>query len=301
MRISGLTLLLATAALHGSPLRAQGVLDVLDGETLYEGGSLLTFGYQYGRADALRHGRHRIDDAFAAHETANRWTLGYQYGLRNTLQLGIALPYTAHARDGAAGDLETDGLGDLQLLAKWRVYRYDAPSKALNLAVLGELSLPTGDDDARSNGLLLEPELQSGSGGIDPALGFGLTHEPGRWRFNLAALYRWRTDGDGDHAHLGDDLTVELAAGNRFWLEPYPGPFMRFDLVTRYYREQTATLQGPLRDSGGERATVGFTLAFRPRPELDFQLGAAVPFWQDVHGTQFGEDWSLDFTIGYRF
>jgi hypothetical protein len=293
--------LAATALLLLSPLRAQGVLDVLDGETLYDGGSLLTFGYEFERGDSMRSGRHRVFDPFAAHESTWRTTMAFQYGLRNTLQLGVALPYVAHERASTAGDVDTDGIGDLQLLAKWRVYRWDAPAQALNLAVLGELSLPTGDDDAQQNGVRLEPELQTGSGGIDPALGFGLTHEPGRWRFNMAALYRWRTDTDGDHAHLGDELVVELAAGNRFWLEPYPGPFMRFDLLTRYYQEQTATLQGPLPDSGSERATIGFTLAFRPRPELDFQLGGEVPYWQDVHGTQLGEDWSVHFDIGYRF
>lgn len=287
---------------------AQGVLDVLDGETLYEGGSLVTLGFEMERGETLRAGRDRIDDPADTSESTLRTTFAWQYGLRHDLQLGIAVPFVRHARDSDIEELVGSGLGDVELLAKWRVFRWDAPGKALNVALLGQLSLPTGEDDAESGGLRHEPELQAGSGGLDPALGLGVTHEPGRWRFNAAALHRWRTDSDGDGFALGDEFVAELAVGNRFWLEPYPGPFMRADLVFRWYHEARSETQpialpldSPLRDSGGDRATLGLNWAFRPRPALDLQLGLEVPIWQDVHGTQVGEDWALDLSLGFRF
>ncbi|MBK9129719.1 MAG: transporter [Phycisphaerales bacterium] len=212
---------------------AQGVLDLMDGETLYEGGSLVTLGFEYDRGDRLRRGTRRVADPGASQEASTRSTLAYQFGLRHDLQVGVALPYASHERIGTGGSAEADGIGDLDLLAKWRFYRFDALGVALNVSALGALSLPTGADDATANGLRLEPELQPGSGGVDPALGIGVTHEPERWRFNAAALYRWRTDTDSDDTRLGDELVCELAAGNRFWLEPYPGPVPRASTWSR--------------------------------------------------------------------
>lgn len=288
-------------AFGACPLRAQGVLDVLDGETLYEGGFLFTTGFEFTRGERLRSGGDRVADPLASHEFETRTTLALQYGLRNNVQLGLAIPYVTHERAGIGFDADTEGVGDLNLLGKWRFYRWHASGKALNVSLLTELSLPTGDDDATYQGARLEPELQSGSGGVDPAVGFGATYEPERWRFNTALLYRIHTDSDGDDVRLGDELVAEIAAGNRFWLEPYPGPFMRLDLALRYYWQDESRFNGPLADTGGERATVGLNWAFRPRPSLDFQLGVELPFWQDLNGTQLGTDWDLSFTFGYRF
>jgi hypothetical protein len=282
-------------------LRAQGILDVLDGETLYEGGFLFTTGFELNRGEYLRRGGDRVSDPLASHQFETRTTIALQYGLRNNVQLGLAIPYVTHERAGAGFDADTEGVGDINLLAKWRFYRWDAPGKALNVSLLSELSLPTGEDDATFNGLRLEPELQPGSGGFDPAAGVGLTYEPERWRFNAAFLYRRHTDSDDDGFRLGDELVSELAIGNRFWLQPYPGPFMRADLPVRYYWQDESRADGVDPDTGGERATVGVNWAFRPRPALDFQVSFELTFWQDVNGTQLGDDWDANFTFGYRF
>jgi hypothetical protein len=271
----------------------QQILDRLDGETLYEGGWLLTAGFAHSVGDA---------DSLPARETEQQATLSLQHGLRNDLQLGVAIGWLAHQRTGPGPTQDSAAVGDLSLLGKWRCYRWEAPGKALNVALLGELSLPTGEDDARSAGLRLEPELQAGSGGVDPALGLGATYEPGRWRFNAAGLHRWHTDTDSDDTRPGDELVAEIAAGNRFWLEPYPGPFMRLDLFARYYAQRRSELAGVrLFDSGGERTTIGLNWAFRPRPQLDLQVRVETPFWQEVNGAQPGEDWTLDISVGLRF
>ncbi len=283
-------------------LPAQGaVLDVLDGETLYENGFLLTLGHELERGEVLRRGSQRVADPFGRHELQQTTTLALQYGLRHDLQVGLALHWRDTELRGSGLDQGTSGLGDLELLAKWRFLRLDAPHRATNFALLGGLSLPVGEDDAGSGGIELEPDLQPGSGGVDPALGVAVTHEPGRWRFNAAALYRLRTDSDGDGDRPGDALVLELAAGNRFWLEPYPGPFMRLDVVARWYWQDHDRMDAVLPDSGGERLALGLNWAFRPRPSLDFQVGGEAPVWQDQNGTQPGHDWDLRFTFGYRF
>jgi hypothetical protein len=293
-------LLAALTPSHALP--AQGaILDRLDGETLYHGGFLLTLGHDLQRREVLRTGSRRTPDPLASHELEQTTSLALQYGLRHDLQLGIALHHVRTERNGTGPDQEAGGLGDLELFAKWRFLRLDAPHVATNFAVLGGVSLPTGADDERSAGVELEPELQPGTGGIDPMLGVAVTHEPRRWRFNAAAMYRHHTDSDGDGDRPGDSFLAELAVGNRFWLEPYPGPFMRLDLVARLHWEDHDRMDGELPDTGGERITAGINWAFRPRPALDLQVYLERPVWQDVNGTQLGHDWTLDVTVGYRF
>lgn len=281
---------------------AQGALDVVDGETLYSGGSLVSFVHELEREESLRDGDRRVADPSASHRFRWTSTLAWQYGLRHDLQVGIALPYVDVEREFAGGQEAAAGIGDVGLLAKWRFHRWDTKGASVNSALITMLSLPTGDDDVARGGVELEPEQQPGSGGFDPSIGFAITPEPGRWRFNAAVLYTVRTDSDGDGDHRGDELFAELAIGNRFWLEPYPGPFMRFDVLLRYRDEQRDTADhARLADTGGELLTVGATWAFRPRPSLDLQVSGEVPVWRDRNGAALDDDWIAQISLGYRF
>lgn len=286
-----------------APLLAQGtVLDVVDGETLYEGGHLVSLSTELEREESLRRGDTRVGDPFGSHRYRVTTTAAIQYGLRNNVQLGVALPWIADQADSVAGGTSATGVGDIELLAKWRFKRWDGPSYSINTSLITGLSLPSGDDDVVEGGGELEPERQPGSGGVDPSIGVAITPEPGRWRFNAAVLHQLRTDTDGDRDTLGSSWYAELAIGNRFWLEPYPGPFMRLDVFAHWYDEGRDRADGQkLADTGGERVAVGATWAFRPRPSLDFQLSGEIPVWRDANGTQLEEDWSVQFAIGYRF
>ena len=282
----------------------EGTLDVLDGETLFEGGWLFTLGAEFETREGLRRGTDRIDDPLDRRLLDRTAALGVHYGLRHDFQLSAILPWIdreLRVDDPTGPDrLSSSGPGDFAMVAKWRVHRWDSVGTATNLAVMAGLETPTGEDGERSGGTLLPPDLQPGSGSWDPSIGAAITHEPGRWRFNAAALYQRNGKGAQDHK-AGDELFFELAAGNRFWLEPYPGPFMRFDALVRYRHQGRASDEGDsVSNSGGDLLTVGATLAFRPRPTLDFQVFVELPVWQDVNGTQLEEDISFFFAIGFR-
>ncbi len=282
----------------------EGALDVLDGETLYEDGWLFTLGYEQLRKGTLREGSDRTSDPLDRVQTDRSLVASAHYGLRYDLQLSLIVPYvsrTLELDDPAGPDrLSADGPGDVTLAAKWRYYRPALEGTAFNFAMLGGLDLPTGSDDERDGGARLPPDLQPGSGSWDPFFGTGLTYEPGRWRLNAFGFYKRNGRGGHDYKH-GDQFFLELAAGNRFWLEPYPGPFMRADLLLRFRREwRDFDGGGIVHDSGGEQVTVGLAWAFRPRPTLDFQVSVEVPVTERVEGIQLAEDYSIFLAFGVR-
>jgi hypothetical protein len=285
-------------------LAQEGALDVLDGETLYEDGWLFTAGYEARLRRGLLDGAERTGDPFHQREFNQAAVVSGHYGLMNTLQIGAIVPYASHAlhSDDPAGPgrLASDGLGDVTLYAKWRYYRWDDVGKALNFSLLGGLELPTGIDDARDKGVFLPADLQPGSASWDPFIGTAVTHEPGRWRFNAMALYK--RVGEGTHEYKqGDQFFAEIAAGNRFWLEPYPGPFMRADVVLRY-RHEGADVQGgrAVANTGGDLLTIGINWAFRPRPTWDLQVSVEVPLHEDVRGVQLKNQISVFVAFGIR-
>jgi len=261
-----------------APAAAQeATLDVLDGETLYENGWLFTFGHEWERLEGRG-----VDRTLFRQTTA----LAAHYGLRYDVQLSAILPYVDTLVEGAGlPDEEKSGAGDFAFIGKWRIQRWDAPGVGTNLALIGGLEIPAGSQS---------------EGALDPSLGVAITHEPGRWRFNAAMLCSHSGAGD-DGFRPGDGIFFELAAGNRFWLEPYPGPFMRLDVMVRYRHEDRDRLAGAdIPASGRDLWTAGATLAFRPRPTLDFQLFVEAPLHENVRDGGFEEGISVLFVMGYR-
>jgi hypothetical protein len=279
-------------------------LDLLDGETLYEDGWLFTLSADVVDKGRLLDGRDRESDPLDARLLEENVTVAAHYGLRHDLQLSAIVPYAfreLRLDDPAGPDrFSAHGPGDATLAAKWRYYRPAIEGTAFNFATVGGLELPTGSASERDHGARLPAELQPGSGSWDPFFGTGFTYEPGRWRVNVFGFYKHNGEGSHDYKH-GDQLFFELAGGNRFWVEPYPGPFMRADLLLRYRHEWRDRDGGSIvHDSGGDELSVGLNWAFRPRPSLDFQVLTEVPVYQSVEGVQRVKVVSVFLAFGVR-
>ena len=282
-------------------LAQEGALDVLDGETLYQEGWLVTAGYEYRLRRGLLDGSDRIGDPLHQRESTHIPVVSGHYGALNTLQVGAIVPYVSRVLEIGPGRLAADGVGDVTLYGKWRYYRWDDVGKAMNLSILAGLELPTGKDDVVDQGVFLPAEMQPGSASWDPFLGTAVTHEPGRWRFNAMALYKRVGEGTHDYKQ-GDEFFAEIAAGNRFWLEPYPGPFMRADVALRWRREWADHQAGnSVPNTGGHLVTGAINWAFRPRPTVDLQLSVEVPLFEKVRGIQLQNQVAVFAAFGLRF
>ena len=282
----------------------EGAFDVLDGETLYEDGWLFTTGYGVDLKNHLQKGRDRISNPLDERQIDQTVDVSAHYGFRHDLQLSVIVPYVHRALevDDPVGPnrFSAEGIGDVTLAAKWRYHRESGEGWSNNFAILFGADAPTGSDDARDHGVRLPSDLQPGVGGWAPFLGTGMTYEPERWRFNAFALYKYNSEGHHDYKR-GDQAFAELAAGNRFWLEPYPGPFMRLDLLLRYRHQAADRDSGdPVPNTAEDRLTTGFNWAFRPRPTIDIQVSVEVPIWQNERGIQLAEDVSIFVAFGFR-
>jgi hypothetical protein len=279
-------------------------LDVLGGETLYEDGWLFTLGYSATRKAGLLHRDDRAGDPTHRSEFEQALSLAAHYGLLHDVQLGVLLPYvwtSVHQETtGVPPRLAASGLGDAAFFGKWAFFENYEPHMNLKASLIGGLEVPTGASRESDHGVRLPPDLQPGSGSWDPFLGAALNYEPNRWKFDATVLYK-RNGENAGHYHLGDELYVELAAGNRFYLEPYPGPFMRFDLELIYRHFDRDRLGGSVIDSSGrDLLSVGGRYVFRPRPSIDTQIEVEVPVYQRVGGIQLAEKFSVFLVFAIR-
>jgi len=167
-------------ALWALPAFAQeGALDVLDGETLYLDGWLVTAAYEFRIRKGLLDGSDPVGDPLHQREFTQIPIVSAHYGAWNTLQVGTIIPYVQRVLEmdnpGGPDTLRANGVGDVRLYGKWRYYRWHDVGKAMNFALLGGLELPTGKDDLMDKGIFLPADLQPGSASWGPFLETAVT------------------------------------------------------------------------------------------------------------------------------
>jgi hypothetical protein len=135
------------------------------------------------------------------------------------LQFEAGVPWIAREVDTAATQGSTSGLGDLEFGAKWALVRADAVMRSERLSVLGNVRLPTGDDDGRVGGVDLGRRAALGLGVYGFGAGVGWTTVRDRHRA-AAALRGWTYTEDGGFAP-GEAVTFDAA----WWMRLHPVRF----------------------------------------------------------------------------
>ena len=157
---------------------------------VYGGGLEVTIGYSRDRASGG-----------GTKETGQEVEFELEYGLTADWTVELELRFV-HKELNDSG---SSGLGDMVLRSRYRFLRLDTPGVQRSAAVLGQVKLPTGDDDRT-------PRLGSGSTDFVGGLLYG--HESRRWYYNLAARYRLNTEGGGG-LEKGDKQFLDLDGRGR--------------------------------------------------------------------------------------
>lgn len=289
----------------GTVLAQEGGLDILDGETIWAEGAQVSLSEVYRRKATFYVGSDRASDPLNQALLESRTTLGVNYGVLPELTLAALIPFVYRELrfDGPSGR-ETDaagGLGNMTLIAKYRVYKEDWHLGSFNWTVFAGGELPTGATHERDGGMRLSPELQPGSGSWGAIFATAATFEVDRWKLNGVFLFERNGEGAQDFK-FGDLLVAELTLGRRLVVEKYPGPLLRADLGVQW-RHEFASIQGGQRlpDSSGDTVLLKPGIVFWPRPWWGMIVSAEVPVWRNLRGGQIGLDYGLFASVSYRF
>jgi len=219
--------------------------------------------------------------------------------------------------------MESDGLGDTMLMAKYRLFADDPLIPTSQMSLFFGLSLPTGSIDKKNHGHpldfrrdeLLPYGMQLGSGTFDPSIGLLYQGSSSPWWWGVNGVYTARLYDNKRDYRLGDEFRLDGYAMYQFkpnWLlqaqlnGEYKGDI---DGEMNQFADGRSghVMQGnsdspaatPLWDTdnyGGTKlfATLGVQWQPAPLHVIDFNFG--VPLYQDLNGPQLKSDYRVMLT-----
>jgi hypothetical protein len=111
----------------------------------------------------------------------------FTYGIIDPLDIVLGIPYQFWSSEDSGSEEEGDGIGDLSLEAKWRIYE----KEGLSLALKPGLTIPTGNED---KGL--------GTGRPTHYLLLIATKTMGPWEFDMNVGYLYNNNTAGERKHI---------------------------------------------------------------------------------------------------
>lgn len=198
---------------------------------------------------------------------------------------------------------ETSGIGDIPLLAKYRVFTEDYPGGTSRLSVIGGLEVPSGETgDSDSHGKLPR-NLQTGSGSWDPIAGFAYTQQSLDEEWDLNLTYQFNTEMH--NFEFGDVLKYTLAYQHRILpLElPEEGLYTQLNVVLEAngeWSQKNENTSGSIDNSGGHLLFLSPGLQIAAR-EYVAEVSVQLPVFQDLNGDQTETDYVVVGSIRVTF
>ena len=309
--VCALALASVSLANHG-PGTSGGGSATVSGETLKRGTFDLSLREDYTQfEDVSRAGAERRalkSGEFDALERSYLTTAGVAYGITDDFQAGATIGYyagvnfiDAESEDGVTAESATadpSGWTDLALVAKYRLVK----GQPGNISVIGGVIAPTGRDDVRlSNGELLEPSSQPGTGAWSYQAGAAYSRflTP-RVTTDASAIYTIRTSHGG--FEVGDRLDLGVAFAYR--LTESIRAFPNYSV----FAEANAVWLGKDEEGGEENPNSGgWTVYLTPGARVRLNQNVALtvapsfPVLQDLNGDQIESRFKLAATLSFSF
>lgn len=202
------------------------------------------------------------------------------WAVRDDLFLLASLPLVArNFTDETLARSEIRSLGDVELGAKWFVWRDQSFAPRWLLATLGGVKLPTAPWHEDAFGEPLPLEAQPGSGSLDLALGVALAYFEGSLSAYASVQHRepllTRSPLDPGRSVRGS-TALQYQLGERFATRGLCD--VRWDQPSHEQGERDP-------HSGGAIAYVGLELLLSPLSDLAIVPGARVPALQRLRGS----------------
>lgn len=195
------------------------------------------------------------------------------------------------------------GIGDLTILGKHRVYARNYKGATSRLAVIGGLELPTGDDGERDSSGVLPQPLQLGSGSVDIIVGGLYTLASLDHEVDVNGVYKFNREAND--FQFGDEFSYNVAYLRRVWPRALPdeGIYTQWNALLEFngiYTQRNEFQGKAVPASGGNTVFLSPGVQFvAQRMILEFSY--QYPIMQDLHGNQLETDYKLAFSFRYTF
>ena len=201
------------------------------------------------------------------------------YGLTEDLDVsGTVTLVHRRTRIGATGrTIENDGVADIPLQLKWRVWQKDELLKTTRFALIGGLEVPSYDRNFSSRS-------------FDPITGVVWTCQEKDWWLDWDVLYQLNT-GQGEFRN--DVLKYDVAYSRRLLPLEIPA-------------KKPWGLYGVL-ELNGSYTTDGSHLIFGSpglqliTPQAILETGVQLPMVQELNGNQLKHDFTLVLSLRFQF
>jgi len=227
------------------------------------------------------------------------------------------------AATGESGfTMESKGVGDIQLLGKYRLYSDDHLAPKDQVSTLFGVSVPTGSIDKKfsnnpvsgQNGTILPFKMQLGSGTFDPMIGLTYQGSQDPFWYGATSLYTARIYDNNRGYQQGDEFRLDLYGMYQFheksvahlqlngtWNDSYSDePDAGRELGHGHLGFNPANpFTSPLFDPsnyGGTQLNVTAGIQWQPLPLNIIELNGSVPLYQDLNGPQMAEDYRVMLT-----
>lgn len=229
----------------------------------------------------LHHSGHDVHDK--TKEYFYHYTLGRM--LSDHVAVALELPYVVKHSLGidhaTLGRKETsEGLGDLSLMASYRVIR----EEKIAVSAVGGVKFPTGETGRKDTaGNKFEPELQPGTGSYDLLVGGVLEHQMDRVIVKGNITYSFKNEGEQDYK-FGDIFSTSLFVdyiinpkGENF--KAKAGVDVNYQLAQK---DESSSVKDP--DSGGHTILAGPTITVEGPKNTSLFINVLFPVMQDLGG-----------------
>ena len=307
-----LTALTTAASANHGPGTSGGGLTTISGETLKAAAWDMSFRLDFTDYDGLSVAQAEAQAAqsggFDSIESSMIASYTLSYGVTDDFQLGATIGWYwgndfIDAEDIGGGVIESatadpEGFMDMWITGKYRVMKGEDG----HLSLLGGVKLPVGNDDQRlSNGELLEPSSQPGSGAFDFLGGVAYSRFlTSHVTLDTSMSYIWRTEAH-DY-RVGDRFDADLALAWRLTddVKSMPNISVFGELAwTTLLKDQDGGVDNP--NSGGNTLFIAPGVRARFTPAASLTVSPQFPVLQQLDGDQVEVDYKLTAMFSIAF
>lgn len=226
------------------------------------------------------------------------------YGITAKAAVLMKLPYIDKDLRTVGGLKRGDqGIGDLTILGKYRIFAKNYKGATSRFALIGGLELPTGDDEERDSTGVLPPPLQLGSGSVDFIAGglYTFASLDQEWDAN----FQYKFNREANDFEFGDVFNYNLAYLRRVWprLPPETGIYTQWNALLELnggFARRNESRGNAVAASGGHTLFLSPGIQFVAQ-QIIFEFSFQYPIVEDLNGDQLETDYKLAFSFRYTF